>query len=136
MSVSTVSKSLNDDPSISTLTKERVKKLANDWNYIPNEAARHFKLSKTFTLGLIIPDMMDQFYALAINGAEKVAAEEQNVGEEDRGQQRQERDVPPVALPLGHPIPVILNAIGMITNSWIASNTPCATIPGRTFFVR
>jgi LacI family transcriptional regulator len=44
------------------------------WNYIPNEAARHFKLSKTFTLGLIIPNMLDQFFVLAINGAEKIAA--------------------------------------------------------------
>lgn len=76
MSVSTVSKSLNDDPSISALTKERVKKLADEWNYIPNEAARHFKLNKTFTIGLIIPNMMDQFYALAINGAEKIAGEQ------------------------------------------------------------
>lgn len=76
MSVSTVSKSLNDDPSISQLTKERVRKLANDWNYIPNEAARHFKLNKTFTLGLMIPNMMDQFYVMAINGAEKIAEQE------------------------------------------------------------
>lgn len=76
MSVSTVSKALNNDLSISTPTKERVKQLANDWNYIPNEAARHFKLCKTFTLGLIIPDMLDQFFVLAINGAEKIAATE------------------------------------------------------------
>jgi LacI family transcriptional regulator len=76
MSVSTVSKALNNDLSISTPTKERVKQLANDWNYIPNEAARHFKLSKTFTLGLIIPDLLDQFFVLAINGAEKIAATE------------------------------------------------------------
>jgi DNA-binding LacI/PurR family transcriptional regulator len=76
MSISTVSKSLNDDPSISLLTRERVKKLATDWNYVPNEAARHFKLSKTFILGLIIPDMMDQFYVQAINGAEKIAVQE------------------------------------------------------------
>jgi LacI family transcriptional regulator len=76
MSVSTVSKALNDDASISVPTKERVKKLANEWSYIPNEAARHFKLSKTFTIGLIIPNMMDQFYALAINGAEKIAGTE------------------------------------------------------------
>ena len=74
MSVSTVSKALNNDLSISALTKDRVKQLANDWNYIPNEAARHFKLSKTFTLGLIIPNMLDQFFVLAINGAEKIAA--------------------------------------------------------------
>ena len=76
MSVSTVSKALNNDLSISVPTKDRVRQLANDWNYIPNEAARHFKLSKTFTLGLIIPDMLDQFFVLAINGAEKIAANE------------------------------------------------------------
>ena len=76
MSFSTVSKALNNDPSISTPTRERVKQLAADWNYIPNEAARHFKLNKTFTLGLIIPNMLDQFFVLAINGAEKIAARE------------------------------------------------------------
>lgn len=74
MSFSTVSKALNNDSSISLQTRERVKKLADDWNYIPNEAARHFKLNKTFTLGLIIPDLLDQFYVQAINGAEKIAA--------------------------------------------------------------
>jgi LacI family transcriptional regulator len=76
MSVSTVSKALNDDVQISGATKERVKKLASEWQYVPNEAARHFKLNKTFMLGLIIPDLLDQFYVLAINGVEKVAAEE------------------------------------------------------------
>ncbi len=76
MSVSTVSKALNDDAFISMLTKERVKKQADEWNYTPNEAARHFKINKTFTLGLIIPSMLDQFYALAINGIEEVAAKE------------------------------------------------------------
>lgn len=73
MSISTVSKALNNDPAISLFTKERVRTLADEWNYIPNEAARHFKLNKTFTIGLIIPDMLDQFYALAINGAERIA---------------------------------------------------------------
>jgi LacI family transcriptional regulator len=77
MSVSTVSKALNNNPSIGAFTKERVQLLAKEWNYIPNEAARHFKLNKTFTLGLIIPDLLDQFYVLAINGVEKVAGEEQ-----------------------------------------------------------
>jgi len=73
MSVSTVSKALNDHPSISVLTKERVKKLADEWVYIPNEAARHFKQNKSFTIGVIMPDLLDQFYVLAINGVEEVA---------------------------------------------------------------
>jgi LacI family transcriptional regulator len=76
MSISTVSKALNNDASISTLTKERVHKLAQEWNYIPNESARHFKLNKSFTVGLIIPNLLDQFYVLAINGVEAVAEKE------------------------------------------------------------
>lgn len=76
MSVSTISKALNKDDSISLMTKERVQKLAAEWNYIPNEAARHFKQNKTFALGLIIPNMLDEFYVMAINGAEKIAAME------------------------------------------------------------
>lgn len=76
MSISTVSKALNGDPNISALTKERVQKKAAEWNYIPNESARNFKLSKSFTIGLIIPDLIDQFYILAINGVEDIASKE------------------------------------------------------------
>ncbi len=76
MSVSTVSKALNNDASISALTKERVHQLAKEWNYIPNEAARHFKLNKSFTIGIIIPNLLDQFYVLAINGVEAIAEKE------------------------------------------------------------
>ncbi|MEO5581999.1 MAG: LacI family DNA-binding transcriptional regulator [Saprospiraceae bacterium] len=76
MSISTVSKALSNDRSISAPTKARVHQLAQEWNYIRNEAARHFKLNKSFTIGLIIPDLLDQFYVLAINGVEKIAEKE------------------------------------------------------------
>ncbi len=76
MSISTVSKALSNDIYISAFTKERVQNLAKEWNYIPNESARHFKLNKSFTIGLIIPDLLDQFYVLAINGVEEIAEKE------------------------------------------------------------
>ena len=76
MSISTVSKALNNDASISTFTKQRVQKQDEEWNYIPNESARNFKLNKSFTVGLIIPDLLDQFYVLAINGIEEIATKE------------------------------------------------------------
>jgi len=76
MSISTVSKALNNDISISTITKERVNKLAKEWNYIPNESARNFKLNKSLTIGLILPDLLDQFYVAAINGVEEIAEKE------------------------------------------------------------
>ena len=76
MSISTVSKSLNNDISISALTKERVQQQAREWNYVPNESARNFKLNKSSALGLIIPDLLDPFYVLAINGIEEIASKE------------------------------------------------------------
>jgi DNA-binding LacI/PurR family transcriptional regulator len=77
MSFSTVSKALSNDESISQPTKERVRKLAKDWDYVPNEAARHFKQNKSYTLVFIVPDLLDQFYGLAVNGVEKVAEQHQ-----------------------------------------------------------
>jgi LacI family transcriptional regulator len=68
-----VSKALNDDACTSALTKERVRKQAMEWNYIPNESARHFKLNKSFMVGLIIPDLLDSFFIMAINGIEEIA---------------------------------------------------------------
>jgi LacI family transcriptional regulator len=76
MSISTVSKSLNSDNSISPLTKLRVTELANRWGYIPNETARNFKLKKSLTIGLILPDLHDQFFVTAINGIEEIAEQE------------------------------------------------------------
>ncbi len=76
MSISTVSKSLNGDLSISALTKERVRMLAEAWNYVPNESARNFKLNKSLTIGVILPDLRDQFYVEAINGVEEIAEKE------------------------------------------------------------
>ncbi|MFT3946808.1 MAG: LacI family DNA-binding transcriptional regulator [Agriterribacter sp.] len=76
MSVSTVSKSLNNDHAISAFTKARVKELAESWNYVANESARHFKLNKSFTIGLILPDLQDHFFVEAINGIEAVAGKE------------------------------------------------------------
>lgn len=76
MSVSTVSKSLNNDQAISAVTKERVKELADRWNYVANESARHFKLSRSFTIGLIIPGLQDHFFVEAVNGIEDIAGAE------------------------------------------------------------
>lgn len=70
LSPSTVSKALHDYPGIGLTTKEKVKRLAEELHYVPNQAAIHFKQQKTFTLGVILPSLLDQFYSLAINGIE------------------------------------------------------------------
>jgi DNA-binding LacI/PurR family transcriptional regulator len=74
LSVSAVSKALRHDPQIGPATAERVRVLAEARQYVPNQAARYLKQSRNFKIGVIIPDLFDQFYALALRGIEDTAA--------------------------------------------------------------
>ena len=56
VSISTVSKALRDSPEISSGTIEKVKFLANKYNYRPNKIALSLKSNRTLTIGVIIPD--------------------------------------------------------------------------------
>ncbi|ULQ55504.1 LacI family transcriptional regulator [Flavihumibacter rivuli] len=73
ISVSTVSRALHDHPSIGLRTKMRVRKLAEDLGYEPNQTAIFFKQRKTFTIGVILPYLIEDFFAGAISGIEEVA---------------------------------------------------------------
>jgi DNA-binding LacI/PurR family transcriptional regulator len=73
MSPSTVSKALNDYPSISEITRQRVKELAKKLNFTPDQTAISFKSKKSFSIGVIIPNLLDQFYTLAVSGIEEYA---------------------------------------------------------------
>ncbi|SHK84434.1 transcriptional regulator, LacI family [Chitinophaga jiangningensis] len=55
LSVSTVSRALNDHPNISARTKERVKKVAKKIGYRPNALAAGLRNNKSKTIGLIVP---------------------------------------------------------------------------------
>lgn len=75
VSISTVSKALNDSYEISVSTKDKIKKYAKDNNYKPNFNALSLKNRKTKTIGIIIPNMLNYFFAQVFNGIEKVANE-------------------------------------------------------------
>lgn len=75
ISPSTVSRALNDHPSIGLVTTMRVKKMAEELNYEPNQTAIFFKQRKTFTIGVILPKLSEPFFASAISSIESVAEE-------------------------------------------------------------
>ena len=75
VSVSTVSRALHNHPSIGLRTKMQVQKLAEEMNYEPNQAAISFKQGKTSTLGVILPNLGEEFFSTAINGIENIATE-------------------------------------------------------------
>lgn len=75
ISTSTVSRALNDHPSIGWATTTRVKRMAEELNYVPNQTAIFFKQRKTFTLGVILPSLSEPFFSSAISEIENYASE-------------------------------------------------------------
>ena len=75
LSVSTISKALNNSYEISDETKQRVLETATRLNYIPNPYASSLRGRKSKNIALVIPEVADSFFSLAINGIESVAKE-------------------------------------------------------------
>lgn len=73
VSVSTVSRALHNHPSIGLRTRMQVQQLAEELDYEPNQAAISFKQGKTMTLGVILPNLGEEFFSIAINGIEEIA---------------------------------------------------------------
>lgn len=73
VSVSTVSRALHNHPSIGLRTKTQVQNLAKELNYEPNQAAISFKQGKTMIVGVILPNLGEEYFSMAINGIEDVA---------------------------------------------------------------
>lgn len=63
LSVVTVSKVLRDHPDIGAETRKRVLKRMRELNYQPNIAARTLVTGRTWTLGLVVPDLLHPFFA-------------------------------------------------------------------------
>jgi LacI family transcriptional regulator len=68
VSVVTVSRALNDKPDINLETKKRVLKIAQQYNYTPNGLAKSLVTKITKSIGIIIPNNKDPFYAEILHG--------------------------------------------------------------------
>jgi LacI family transcriptional regulator, repressor for deo operon, udp, cdd, tsx, nupC, and nupG len=73
ISPSTVSRALHDHKSIGLRTKAKVQQLAKELNYEPNQTAIFFQQRKTFTVGVILPELSEAFFSSAISGIEDAA---------------------------------------------------------------
>jgi DNA-binding LacI/PurR family transcriptional regulator len=73
VSTATVSRALRDDPQISLPTREAVKRIAAELQYVPNAAARSLASSSSRMLGLIVPDVTDPVHGQVVQGFESTA---------------------------------------------------------------
>ena len=75
LSTAAISKALRDSHEISSHTKQRVLELASKLNYVPNPYAGSLRQRKSKTIAVVIPEVADSFFSLALNGIEAVAIE-------------------------------------------------------------
>ena len=73
VSIATVSRVLNNVDVVNEDTKKKVLEAISKLGYRPNIIARSLKTQKTSTIGIIIPDISNQFYPEIVRGAEDVA---------------------------------------------------------------
>ncbi|MDP6922004.1 MAG: LacI family DNA-binding transcriptional regulator [Lutibacter sp.] len=75
VSISTVSKALNDSYEISEETKKKIQDYAALHKYKPNTLALSLQNKKTRTIGILIPNILTYYFARVLRGIEKVANE-------------------------------------------------------------
>ncbi len=73
VSVSTVSAVINGVPKVSEKRARKVRDAMEALDYHPDQVARSLKVGRTNTIGLVIPDVTNAFYASLIRGVEEAA---------------------------------------------------------------
>jgi DNA-binding LacI/PurR family transcriptional regulator len=63
VALSTVSRALSNNPRVSVTTRTHIQKLAREMGYVPSAIARGLATKKTFTLGVVVRDIVDPFLA-------------------------------------------------------------------------
>lgn len=72
LSKSTVSRALHDSYQISEETKQKVCSLAEQWGFQLNPQARGLKTHRSFTLGVVVPEIAHKYFSSAISGIQQV----------------------------------------------------------------
>jgi LacI family transcriptional regulator len=70
---------LNDAPAASSIpkeTKDRIFEAAQKFNYRPNYFARSLRAQRSFTFGVIVPELSDGYSSMVLNGVESALSRE------------------------------------------------------------
>ncbi len=70
VSIATVSRALSGNNNVTKETRSKILKIAHELNYKPNLLARSFVKGKTNIIGLILPDISDEFFSEIIKSVD------------------------------------------------------------------
>jgi LacI family transcriptional regulator len=71
----TVSKALRDHPDISSSMKKKISAAARKMGYVPNLIARQLNSRRTFTIGIVVPDLENSFFSYIVDSMIDYATE-------------------------------------------------------------
>ena len=75
VSTATVSRVVNNGPKVGSKTRDKVLRVMHELGYSPNANARALVTQKSTTIGVVVPDLCDPFFASLASGVEKIARE-------------------------------------------------------------
>ena len=75
VSPATVSRVINNNPAgVSRETRAHIQQIVQTYGYQPNNVARSMITKRSNTIGVVVPDIVNQFYTLLLKGVEDMAA--------------------------------------------------------------
>lgn len=74
LSVSTVSRALSGTGRVGEETVRRVQEYTREIDYHPNQLAKGLKLQSSRTIGVVVPDISNEFYALLYKEVDRILA--------------------------------------------------------------
>ncbi|ASP48856.1 LacI family DNA-binding transcriptional regulator [Cognaticolwellia beringensis] len=73
VSIATVSRVVNNGPKVGSKTREKVSLVMKELGYTPNANARALVTQKSTTIGVVVPELTDPFFASLASGVDKIA---------------------------------------------------------------
>ncbi|MFZ0388868.1 MAG: LacI family DNA-binding transcriptional regulator [Calditrichia bacterium] len=73
VSIATVSRALNNNGAVREETRRKILQIANELHYKPNPIARSLSRRQTDTIGVILPELVDDFFTEMIRGIDEEA---------------------------------------------------------------
>lgn len=72
VSVATVSRVINNNGRFSEETRRKVEKVIEETGYQPNFSAKSLRMNKTFSIGILVPDITNAFFAKVVQKIEEI----------------------------------------------------------------
>jgi len=118
ISASTVSRALKNHPDISEDTKVAVNELAVRLKYQPNAVALSLRQSRSYTIGVIIPEIVHYFFSSVISGIEDVAYDAGFTVMMCQSNEKYDREVANARMLLAHRVDGVLVSISKETTDF------------------